>query len=98
MSATIKNNQNIQHGGKRKNAGRKPSTVRGLVKKLPGDLAKLILADIDAESRWKALIASDDERIVFEVLRYLTDRAFGKSKQLIDVNATVTLETLIAGE
>ena len=98
-------NQKNQHGGFRKNAGRKPSTVRGLIKKLPGDTAKLILAELDAESKWKKLVESKDERLQFEVLKYLTDRAFGKPKQKVEhsgeeggaINTSVVVRFVNAG-
>jgi hypothetical protein len=68
-------------GGKRAGAGRKPSTIKGIAKKLPRESAELLLAEIKAQSKWRKLAASDDERIVLDTLKYLTDRAYGKAPQ-----------------
>lgn len=71
-------------GGKRAGAGRKPSTIKGIAKKLPRESAELLLAEIKAQAKWKALAESKDERIVLETLKYLTDRAHGKPRQSIE--------------
>jgi hypothetical protein len=73
-------------GGKRPGAGRKPSTIKGIAKKLPKASAELLLAEINANSKWVTLANSDDERIQLETLKYLTDRAYGKARQAIDAN------------
>jgi hypothetical protein len=72
-------------GGKRAGAGRKPSTIKGVVRKLPRESAELILAEIKANQKWLELAASDDERIVLDTLKYLTDRAHGKAAQSVDM-------------
>jgi hypothetical protein len=72
-------------GGKRAGAGRKPSTIKGIAKKLPRESAELLLAEIKAQSKWRALAASKDERIVLDTLKYLTDRAYGKAPQALEV-------------
>jgi hypothetical protein len=72
-------------GGKRAGAGRKPSTLKGIARKLPKETAEILLAEIKAESKWKKLAASDDERIVLDTLKYLTDRAHGKATQAMEV-------------
>jgi hypothetical protein len=72
-------------GGKRAGAGRKPSTLKGIARKLPKETAELLLAEIKAESKWKKLASSDDERIVLDTLKYLTDRAHGKATQAMEV-------------
>jgi hypothetical protein len=68
-------------GGKRPGAGRKPSTLKGIAKKLPRESAELLLSEINANAKWVALANSDDERIQLEVLKYLSDRAYGKPRQ-----------------
>jgi len=74
-------------GGKRPGAGRKPSTIKGISKKLPRESAELILAEIKANSMWLVLAKSNDERIRLETLKYLTDRAYGKARQSIEASA-----------
>lgn len=71
-------------GGKRPGAGRKPSTIKGIMKKLPAESAELILAEIKAQSKWVALANSEDERIVLDTMKYLTDRAYGKASQSLE--------------
>ena len=68
-------------GGKRPGAGRKPSTLKGIAKRLPRESAELLLAEINANAKWVALANSRDERIQLEVLKYLSDRAYGKPRQ-----------------
>lgn len=71
-------------GGKRPGSGRKPSTIKGIAKKLPRESAELILCEIKANQRWVELASSSDERIVLETLKYLTDRAYGKAAQAVE--------------
>jgi hypothetical protein len=73
-------------GGKRPGAGRKQSTIKGIAKKLPKETTELLLAEINANSKWITLANSSDERIQLETLKYLTDRAYGKSRQAIDTS------------
>lgn len=70
-------------GGKRAGAGRKPSTLKGIAKKLPAWSAALILAEINANKKWIELANSEDESIAFQVLKFLTEQAHGKAKQTI---------------
>lgn len=81
---TINQDSKKARGGSRKGAGRKPCTIKAIVKKMSKDSAHLILAEIKANSKWKTLAESPDERIQLEVLKYLTDRAFGKAKQSVE--------------
>lgn len=76
---------NSERGGKRAGSGRKPSTIKGIVKRLPKESAALILDEIKANKKWVDLANSEDERIVLEVLKYLTDRANGKARQAVEV-------------
>jgi hypothetical protein len=39
-------------GGKRPGAGRKPSTVKGIARKMPRESAEILLAEINAQSKW----------------------------------------------
>lgn len=71
-------------GGKRAGAGRKPSTLKGLVKKLGKFDAEALLAKINQNQKWQQLANSEDQRIVLETLKYLSDRAYGKAKQTIE--------------
>lgn len=71
-------------GGKTAGAGRKPSTLKGIAKLLPRETAELLLAEINAHKKWVNLANSDDERIVLESLKYLTDRAYGKANQAVE--------------
>jgi len=71
-------------GGKRPGAGRKPSTIKGITKRLPRESAELLLAEINANSKWVTLANSGDERIQLETLKYLTDRAYGKARQAVE--------------
>ena len=68
-------------GGRRPGAGRKPSTLKGIAKRLPRETAELLLAEINANAKCVALANSNDERIQLEVLKYLSDRAYGKPRQ-----------------
>jgi hypothetical protein len=80
----INEKPNERRGGRRPGAGRKPSTIKGVARKLPKDTAALILAEIKANRKWVELTSSEDEYIVLGALKYLTDRAFGKAKQSIE--------------
>lgn len=85
-------NQPKPKGGRRPGAGRKPSTVKGVLKKLPCQSAALILAEINAHDKWLKLLESKDEKIVLETLKYLNDQAYGKAKQAIQHTGGITLE------
>jgi hypothetical protein len=76
-------------GGKRPGAGRKPSTIKGIAKKLPRESAEVLLAEINANSKWVSLANSADERIVLDTLKYLSDRAYGKARQSIEASAVL---------
>jgi hypothetical protein len=78
-----------QRGGKRIGSGRKPSTLNGIVKKLPKETAALLLVEIKANQKWKNLAESEDERIQLDTLKYLTDRAYGKPPQSLDLGGQV---------
>jgi hypothetical protein len=68
-------------GGKRAGAGRKPKP-----KAFPcadqGTAAR-VLAKAEEEKRWLELLDATDQRLCFDVLKYLTDRRDGKPMQAI---------------
>jgi len=82
-------------GGKRPGAGRKPSTIKGIAKKLPKESAELLLAEINANSKWLSLANSTDERVVLETLKYLSDRAYGKSRQAIEATQGTEVQFVV---
>jgi hypothetical protein len=69
------------HGGIRPNAGRKPKppTPPPPTK----DDARELLAAIGDNEQWRKLAKCKDQRLRFDVLKYLTDRAYGKPVQMI---------------
>jgi hypothetical protein len=83
------------HGGKRKGAGRKPKTLKALLKGLPRVNADLILQEVDANQKYKELACSRDERLRFEVLKYLTDRACGKAGTVAPSDGQVDVKVII---
>jgi hypothetical protein len=83
------------NGGKRPGAGRKPSTIKGVVAKLPKDTAALILAKINENQSWIELLESDDLRIRLDALKYLTDRRDGKARQGMDLTHDGTLRVVV---
>src|SRR5262245_5041484 len=76
------------HGGKREGAGR-PKGSLGVKTIVSQDIAVKILRGIDEQKSWTELLASTDERIRLESLRYLCDRAYGKAPQAIELQASV---------
>ena len=74
---------------------RKPSTIKGISKRLPRESAELILAEIKANSMWLVLAESKDERIRLETLKYLTDRAYGKARQSIEATSVGNLGVVL---
>jgi hypothetical protein len=93
----IKNQiQSNGHGGRRQGSGRKHGS-RGAVQQKAIDIAGKVLAEIDDEKVWKSLLTCGDARVVFDVMRYLTDRCHGKPVQKIagdrDQPVTMVLKT-----
>ena len=78
-------------GGRRPGAGRPPSTVKGIAKRLPKEIAELLLSEIGAHAKWIKLSKSDDERIVLDTLKYLSDRAYGKAPQAMELTGSIEL-------
>ena len=75
-------------GGRREGAGR-PRGSLGKKKLATKDIAVTILHAIDEKKVWMELLASEDQRIKLESLRYLVDRARGKAPQAIELQASV---------
>jgi len=73
-------------GGARPGAGR-PKGSLGRKKLVSQDIAVKILAGIDEKKSWTELLASTDERIKLESLRYLSDRAYGRPSQSLELQA-----------
>lgn len=68
------------HGGKRKGAGRKVGS-RTAVQQAAIDIAAAVLNEIDAKQHWLALLRCGDNKVIADVMKYLTDRAHGKARQ-----------------
>ncbi len=73
-------------GGKRPGAGRKPTRISTIIKKLPKNTAAMILSEINEGGKWTKLLESSDENVVLKSLIYLTDRRDGKPKQSIEAS------------
>lgn len=69
----------MARGGKRSGSGRKKKAATQVAE----DIALRVLNKVNAEAKWEKLLASKDERIVLDTMKYLQDRAFGKAAQLI---------------
>lgn len=64
-------------GGYRKGAGRKSRAQKLLD---AGFVCTAFDAEVQAKT-WKSMLASDDERIVLDTAKYLTDRLYGKATE-----------------
>jgi hypothetical protein len=84
------------HGGARNGSGRHKGG-RNATQQKAIDVAGQVLEEIDAPEKWKALLNCGDPRVVFDVMRYLTDRCHGKPVQKIagdrDQPVTMVLQT-----
>ncbi len=72
----------MQNGGKRTGAGRKPGS-RGVTQQKAIDVAAQVLQEINAVSHWKALLTCGDNKVISDVLKYLTNRVHGMPAQTI---------------
>lgn len=87
---------NSNSGGPRKGSGRKSNAEKLL---LAGFSAPWFTPEMQ-KTKWSELINSDDEKIVLEVMKYVTDRLHGKAKQALEhsgkdgepIKASVTLK------
>lgn len=72
-------------GGKREGAGRKPKPTKALA----DAIAKSLFKSFGGESKaWEYLATqakAEDPRLVFDILRYWTDRKYGKPVQAQEV-------------
>lgn len=84
------------HGGRRDGAGRPPGALNKLtrpVKELAGDqgpdsIARLVQLRDEAES----------EQVRFAAAKELLDRAYGRARQEIDVNANPSIQVIVQRE
>ncbi len=83
-----------RHGGARPGAGR-PLGSLGKKKLATKDIAHKILAGIDQEKAWRELMESEDQRIRLEALRYLSDRAYGKATQGIELQGGADFQIIV---
>jgi hypothetical protein len=79
----------MPRGGARPGAGRKPKMFRDLEK----IVAESLLSELGGESKaWNYLISHaqrHDERLLFDILRYWTDRKYGKPSQRVEAKVDV---------
>ena len=73
-------------GGYRKGAGRKPSTIKGILKKLPKPSAELIFQEINFNHRLIELANSDNEVVAAKVCMFLWEQVCGKAKQAVEMS------------
>lgn len=69
-------------GGKRPGAGRKPGS-RTAAQQKAIDIAGTVLAKIDAEATWIALLKCGDPKVIQTTMIYLTNRVHGMPTQPI---------------
>ena len=67
-------------GGFRKGAGRKSKAQKLLD---AGFVCTAFDANVQAKT-WKSMLASEDERIVLDTAKYLTDRLYGKATERVE--------------
>jgi hypothetical protein len=84
----------MPRGGARPGAGRKPKMFKDLEK----TVAESLFSELGGESKaWEYLISharQHDARLVFDILRYWTDRKYGKPSQRVQAQVAVGLEGL----
>lgn len=73
---------NSNSGGPRKGAGRKPKAEKLLI---AGFSAPWFTPEFQ-KTKWQELVASDDDRIAIDAMKYLTDRIHGRAKQQMEVS------------
>jgi hypothetical protein len=71
-----------QNGGARPGAGRKSKAT----KLLEAGFAAPFFDEKEQQRHWKSLLASDDEKVRMDAVKYLTDRLYGKAPQSLDLN------------
>jgi hypothetical protein len=84
----------MPRGGARPGAGRKPKIFKDLEK----TVAESLFSELGGESKaWSYLMAharQHDARLVFDILRYWTDRKYGKPSQRVEAQVDVGLDVL----
>jgi hypothetical protein len=84
----------MPRGGARPGAGRKPK----MFKELEKTVTESLFSELGGESKaWKYLISharQHDARLVFDILRYWTDRKYGKPSQRVEAQVDVGLAGL----
>lgn len=86
----------MAHGGARPGAGR-PRGSKGQKRIVRQSVANEILSAVDEKKCWMGLLASADERIRLESLRYLSDRVYGKAGgRLLKVPFTFLLPATVS--
>jgi hypothetical protein len=92
----------MAHGGKRSGAGRK--RVKPELPEANKAIATQVLSKIEEDKCWQELLQAKDDRLRFDVIKYLTDKRDGKAVQSInhihdkpiDLNVTLNLADAIA--
>jgi hypothetical protein len=80
-----------QNGGRRPGAGRKSKAT----KLLEAGFAAPFFDEKEQQRHWKSLLASEDEKVRMDAVKYLTDRLYGKAPQSLDLNAKVDTITRV---
>lgn len=77
-------------GGARPGSGRKTNAAKALA---AGFIAPFF--DLPTQQKkWESLLASDDEKVVLDAVKYLTDRMYGKAPQAVDMNLGGEVEVI----
>jgi hypothetical protein len=82
------------NGGKRPGAGRKSNVAKLLAAKF----AAPFFSELEQTKHWKSLLASGDEKVRLDTVKYLTDRLYGKSPQSVDLNANLDIITRVVSD
>lgn len=69
------------NGGARPGAGRKPNAV----KLFEAQFAAPFFGPERQATIWNRLLKSEDDKIVIDATKYLTDRIYGKARQSVEV-------------
>jgi len=80
---------NGSRGGKRAGAGRKPSTIKGIAKKLPKFSAELLLTEIKANQKLVQLASCGEPAVELQAIKFLWEQAYGRPKQAIQHEGSV---------
>lgn len=75
-------------GGHRPGAGRKPNKLDMLRK----SVALGMLSEQEEKNQWRRFLKSDDEDIAFKAFQEWNNRAFGKSKETVDLTGEINLK------